>query len=144
LPEDLLPVTEGRDEVDADESSSLWLTRAFWRRHGPDLANYGITIAVDLHQGAADLPLFTASVQQRFGDQVFVSAGDFAEEGNAAILGVRRAIALETAALVAFATLGALAGLLLVGQALGRQVLLESTEYPTLRALGMTVGSWLG
>lgn len=69
---------------------------------------------------------------------------EFAEEGNARILGVRRPIALETAALLAFATLGALAGLLLVGQALGRQVLLESTEYPTLRALGMTRGQLVG
>jgi hypothetical protein len=140
FPDDLLPVAEGRDEVDADESSQLFLTPAFWRRYGPDLANYGIAIAVDLRRGPADLPAFTAAVQQRLGNQVFVSTAEFAEEGNAGILGVRRAIALETAALMAFATLGALAGLLLVGQALGRQVLLESTEYPTLRALGMTRG----
>ena len=57
---------------------------------------------------------------------------------------MRRAIALETAALLAFATLLALAGLLLVGQALGRQVVLESTEYPTLRALGMTRSQLVG
>ena len=31
-----------------------------------------------------------------------------------------------------------MAALLLVGQTLGRQVILESAEYPTLRALGMT------
>ena len=31
-PEDLLPVIEARDEVDADESSQLYLTPAFWRR----------------------------------------------------------------------------------------------------------------
>jgi hypothetical protein len=144
FPDDLLPVAEGKDEVDADESSQLFLTPAFWRSYGPDLANYGIAIAVDLHQGTADLRSFTAAVQQRFSNQVYVNTTEFAEEGKAGILGVRRAIALETAALVAFATLGALAGLLLVGQALSRQVLLESTEYPTLRALGMTRGQLVG
>jgi hypothetical protein len=144
FPDDLLPVAEGRDEVDADESSQLFLTPAFWRRYGPDLANYGIAIAVDLHRGPADLPAFIAAVQQRFSNQVYINTTEFAEEGNAGILGVRRAIALETAALVAFATLGALGGLLLVGQALGRQVLLESMEYPTLRALGMTRGQLVG
>jgi hypothetical protein len=37
FPDDLLPVAEGRDEVDTDESSQLFLTPAFWRRYGPDL-----------------------------------------------------------------------------------------------------------
>jgi hypothetical protein len=144
FPDDLLPVAEGRDEVDTDESSQLFLTPAFWRRYGPDLANYGIAVAVELHRGPADLPAFTTAVQQHFSNQVFVNTAEFAEEGKAGILGVRRAIALETAALVTFATLGALAGLLLVGQALSRQVLLESTEYPTLRALGMTRSQLVG
>jgi ABC-type lipoprotein release transport system permease subunit len=139
FPDDLLPVAEGRNEVDADESSQLYLTPAFWRRYGPDLANYGITIAVDLHRGQADLPVFTAAVQRRFAGQAFVSAAEFDEEGNLA-LGVQRATALETAALLAFAALAALTAALLVGQTLGRQVLLESTEYPTLRVLGMTRG----
>jgi hypothetical protein len=98
FPDDLLPVTEGRDEVDADESSQLFLTPAFWRGYGPDLANYGIAIAVDLHRGPADLPAFIAAVQQRLGNQVVVNTTEFAEEGKAGILGVRRAIALETAA----------------------------------------------
>jgi hypothetical protein len=144
FPDDLLPVAEGRDEVDTDESSQLFLTPAFWRRYGPDLANYGIAVAVDLHRGPADLPAFTAAVQQRFSNQVLVSTAEYTEEGSAGILGVRRAIALETAALVAFAGLGALAALLLVGQALSRQVLLESAEYPTLRALGMSRGQLVG
>jgi ABC-type lipoprotein release transport system permease subunit len=143
FPDDLLPVAEGRNEIDADESSNLYLTPAFWRRYGPDLANYGVIIAVDLHRGQADLPAFTAAVQQRFAGQAFVSAAEFDEEGDLAF-GVRRATALETAALLAFATLAALTALLLVGQTLGRQVSLESAEYPTLRALGMTRGQLVG
>lgn len=137
FPDDLLPVAEARNEVDADESSQLFLTPAFWRRYGPDLANYGITIAVDLHRGEADLAAFTEGLRRRLGDQALVSPGEFVDGGLNAVA-VRRATALETAALLAFATLAALAGLLLVGQTLGRQVMLESVEYPILRALGLT------
>ena len=136
-PDDLLPVAEGRDVVDADESSLLLLTPAFWRRYGPDLANYGIFIAVDLHRGSDDLEAFTAAVQRRFAGQAMVITAQFGKEGDLA-LAARRATALETTAFLAFAALAALAALLLVGQTLGRQMFLESTEYPTLRALGMT------
>ena len=99
-------------------------------------------IAVDLHRDAADLPTFTAAVKQRFAGNVHIQAGEFSEEGATA--GIRRAIAVETGALAAFAVLAALALLLLVGQTLDRQVLLESAEYPTLRALGMTGGQLIG
>src|SRR4029450_9798725 len=75
--------------------------------------------------------------QRRLPGRAFVSAGEFVD-GGIGTGGVRRATALETAALLAFGALSALAALLLVGQTLGRQVALESAEYPTLRALGMT------
>ena len=135
-------MAEGRDEVDADESSHLFLTPAFWRRMDPTWPTTALP-SRSSSPGPADLPAFTAAVQQHFSNQVYINTTEFAEEGNAGILGVA-AIALETAALLAFATLLALAGLLLVGQALGRQVVLESTEYPTLRALGMTRSQLVG
>lgn len=50
------------------------------------------------------------------------------------------ATAVEAAALVAFAAIAAIDGLLIVGQALSRQVQLEAAEHPTLLALGMTRG----
>jgi FtsX-like permease family len=140
FPDDLVAVAEGRDEVDGDESSQLYLNPAFWHRYGPDLANYGIAVAVDLHRDHADLPAFTAAVQRRFAGEVFVNSAEFTQEENTPAFGVRRAIALETAALLVFAALAALATVLLVGQTLARQVVLESVEYPTLRALGMTPG----
>ena len=142
-PDDLLPVAEGRGEADADESSHLLLTPAFWRRHGPDLANYGIYIAVDLHRGPDDLPAFIDAVRHRFAGQASVITSQFGREGDLA-LPARRATALETSAFLVFAVLAALAGLLLVGQTLGRQLSLESAEYPTLRALGMTRGQLVG
>ena len=58
--------------------------------------------------------------------------------------GLRRAIRLESGALLTFAALAAVAALLLVGQTLGRQIFLESVEDPTLRALGMTRGELVG
>jgi hypothetical protein len=137
FPGDLLPVAEHREEVDADESSELYLTPAFWKRYGPDLANYGVMIAADLRRGEADLAAFTEAAERRLPGRASVSPGEFSDGGTGAA-GVRRATTLETGALLAFASLAALAALLLVGQTLGRQVVLESTEYPTLRALGMT------
>jgi hypothetical protein len=118
FPDDLLPVAERRDEVDADESSALALTPAFWRRYGPDLANAGVIITVDLHRGHADLAAFTEAVQRRLPGRAFVSPGEFVD-GGTGIPAVRRATALETASLLAFAALAALTTLLLVGQTLG-------------------------
>jgi hypothetical protein len=143
FPDDLVAVGEGRDEVDGDESSQVFLNPAFWRRYGPDLANYGIAVAVDLHQDHAGLPAFTRAVERRFGGEVWINSADFNQHPETAAFGVRRAIALETAALLVFATLAGLATLLLVGQTLARQVFLESAEYPTLRVLGMTRGQLL-
>jgi hypothetical protein len=138
-PSDLLPPVDGNDDFDSDETSGLSLTPAFWHRYGPDLAKYGIFIAVDLDRGPSGLPAFTEALQHHFGDRAFIN-NSFDEPGDASILGTQRAIALESAALLGCAALGALAALLLVGQTLGRQVLLEAAEYPTLRALGMTRG----
>jgi hypothetical protein len=143
FPGDLLPVADRRDEVDADESSELYLTPGFWRRYGPDLANYGILITVDLRRDDADLAAFTEAVQRRLPGRAIVSPAEFVEGGNFAAA-IRRATVLETGALLAFAALAALAALLLIGQTLGRQVVLESAEYPTLRALGMSPRQLVG
>lgn len=51
---------------------------------------------------------------------------------------VERAIRPEATALALFALFAAAAGLLVIAQTLARQIRLEATEYPTLRALGMT------
>ena len=69
-------------------------------------------------------------MQRRFAGQANVITTQFGKEGDLA-LAARRATALENAAFLVFAALAALAALLLVGQTLGRQVFLESTEYPT-------------
>jgi ABC-type antimicrobial peptide transport system permease subunit len=137
-PDDLVPMGEGRDEPDTWESSQVVLTPAFWRRHGLDSANYGVFMAVDLHHGQRDLAAFTTAIDKRFRGQAVVDPASFTQEGNTAITDLRRAINLETAALLVFAALAGLSALLLAGQTLGRQMVLESVEYPILRALGMT------
>jgi hypothetical protein len=144
FPSDLVPVAEDRTEGDADSSGQVFLTPAFWRRYGPDLAEAGMGVSVDLHRGPADLPEFTAAVERRFGDRAFVTPEEDLEQRDVRLAGVRRAIAVETAALLVFAGLATLSALLLVGQTLGRQIFLEPIEYPTLRALGMTRAQLVG
>ena len=51
---------------------------------------------------------------------------------------VQRAIRPQAQALGIFALLAALAGLAVIGQTLARQLALDATEVPTLRAMGMT------
>jgi hypothetical protein len=138
FPKDLLPLAEGRSQTDTDQSGDLYLTPGFWRRYGPDLARWRINIAVELHR-PADLPMFAEAVEDRFGRQAaFVSPTEALEESDVLFAGVRRAIAVETAAMLLFAVLALLSTVLLVSQTLGRQVFLASTQDPTLRALGMT------
>jgi len=146
-PFDLLPAVTGQDNLYVNRGD-LYLTPAYWQRYGPDLAGYGVGIGVVLDRGQADLARLTADVRRLLGPEARVRPVDPDEGVTGATLGtipgVRRAIRLEAGALLAFAALAAVAGLLLVGQTLGRQVYLESTEYPTLRALGMTRGQLVG
>jgi hypothetical protein len=142
-PFDLLPAVTGQDNLYVNRGD-LFLTPAFWQRHGPDLAGYGVGIVVALDRGPADLARLTADVRRLFGPDARVRPVHPDEGVTGATLGtipgLRRAIRLEAGALLAFAVLAAIAALLLVGQSLGRQVFLESVDYPTLRAVGMTRG----
>jgi hypothetical protein len=141
-PEDLLPVPTDQESLLVN-SGELYLTPAWWRQYGPDIANYGIGLAVQLHNGQADLPLLRASLRRLYGEAlaegVDTSIGD-----KAIAAGTRGTIVLESVALAAFAVPTALAALLLVGQTLGRQVIMEATEAPILRALGMTRAQLVG
>jgi hypothetical protein len=56
------------------------------------------------------------------------------------VTGTQRAIRPEAIALGAFAALAGLIALAVIGQLLSRQLLLDATEFPILRALGMTRG----
>jgi hypothetical protein len=142
-PEDLLPVVTDQESILVN-SGDLYLTPAWWHRYGPDIANYGIGLAVRLHNGQADLPRLRAGLRRLYGGDAAAEGVDAAIGDKAMTTGTRRAIGLESAALAAFAVLTALAALLLVGQTLGRQVVVEAAEFPILWALGMTRGQLVG
>jgi hypothetical protein len=142
-PDDLAPIIADQDNIYVD-STDLYLSPAYWRRYGPDLARYGIGIGVVLDHGRADVPRFRNDVSRLFpANSAGVDLGPFTL-GAPAVPAVRRAIGVESGGLLAFAVLAGLATLLLVGQTLARQVFLESVEYPTLRALGMTRAQLVG
>ncbi|HET6813089.1 MAG TPA: ABC transporter permease, partial [Actinomycetota bacterium] len=142
-PRDLVPVVTDQENLRVN-TGELYLTPAYWRGYGPDIANYGIGLAVQLHNGQDDLPRLQASLRRLYGGRALAEGVEGLTGDKAVTAGTRRAIGLESAALATFALLAALAALLLVGQTLGRQILMEAAESPILRALGMTRGQLVG
>jgi putative ABC transport system permease protein len=108
------------------------------------IANYGNAAGVRLRPGASmSAFLRTASVlAKRYpatgGGIVVMSLSD-------QVAATERAIRPQAVALAVFAVLAGLIGLAVIGQLLARQLVLDSTEFPILRALGMTQASlaWL-
>jgi ABC-type lipoprotein release transport system permease subunit len=137
-PHDLIPVRTDQDNLYV-QKADLYLTPAWWERHGPDLATYGVGITAELVGGRAEVHRLATDVRRLFGPVSFVNRVQ-PESGlsDVPLDGVKRAIDLETRSLQAFAALAAVAGIVIVGQALSRQIVAEAAETPTLVALGMT------
>ncbi len=95
-------------------------------------------VRIRLRHGLADLGAFTAAARPLIGDQGQILVGG---DTATAAVSTGRAIHFQALALLAFAALAGLAALVIVGQALARQVTLDSAEHPTLRALGMDPAS---
>ncbi len=107
-------------------SYDLYATPAFARTVLPGVAA-GNVYFVKLHHGAADLP--------RFGQQIGVlGAQDSPEDG--VIASVESSIHPQAVGWWILAALAALVGIVMVGQALLRQSMVESQDYPVLTALG--------
>jgi len=115
-------------------SDAVYLTPAFYRRYITNVFGGGYGFGARLKHGARDVPAFIAAVRARVKDpsafQVQPAAGQFTP--------ARHALHLQAIALWGFAGLASLALFLIVGQALSRQLALDSIETPVLRALGMT------
>ncbi|MFN2607114.1 MAG: FtsX-like permease family protein [Acidimicrobiales bacterium] len=92
---------------------------------------------VRLRQGRADIDAFTAAARPLIGPEGQVLTGS---DTAAAAGAVNRATHFQAVALLGFAGLAALTTLLIVGQAMARQVALDAADGPTLRAMGMTTG----
>jgi ABC-type lipoprotein release transport system permease subunit len=136
-PPDLLPVVLSRDDLAANHSI-LWLTPAFWRDVGPDAAAYGVVAAVRLRDGADDVPKLRASAERIFGENAFVESEPMIGFNTEGVAGVRKATHLEALSLAGFGLLTAIATILLLWQALRRQLAADESDAPTLRALGLT------
>jgi FtsX-like permease family len=133
-PNDLTPVPLQRDVIYLGVND-LYLTPGFWRANGRTVANLGVGTTVRLHH-PSDLDAFTAAVRALPGGrQAEIEVGSEALDvaGRA-----RRAMRLQAMALLAFAALTAVAGWLVVGQSVARQVQLDATDQAVLRAVGMT------
>ena len=109
---------------------NYYLTPAFYRAHRTSVAAYEFSLA-RLRPGQ------TASAQRQLealgrGRQVAVQP--LAEQAR----DVNRSIHLVALALWLLAGLLAVVAVLVIGQLLARQIALDATDYPVLRALGMT------
>ena len=92
---------------------------------------------VRLRHGASDWRPFAAAATAVGKGQVFTSAGNIYGIQTAAS-SAERGIHLEVAALLVFGAIAALVTLLLVGQAVARQVMRKADDYASLRSLGAT------
>ena len=119
-----------------DSQVTLFLTSAFYRQYaGPEFDAFDGGFA-RLRPGT-DVSRFRSDVEAAIerhpeaGGLLFLSE----EERTDVVL---RAVRPQVVALQLFALLTALTTVLLVGQALARQLYGDATDYPTMRALGMT------
>jgi hypothetical protein len=134
-PGDLSPVPIHHDVIYLG-ADVVYLTPAFWQAYHDAVANLGVVVGLRLRRGPADLDAFIAAVRALPGGrQAGIEVGSEAEDTARA---ARRATRVQAVALLAFAGLAALAGLLVVGQAIARQVQLDAADLSALRALGMT------
>jgi ABC-type lipoprotein release transport system permease subunit len=134
-PNDLNPVPVQKDVVYLG-SNELYLTPAFWRAYGDSVASIGSAVAVRLRHEEADLNAFEAAARALPGgrDAQIVGGSD----ASRAVSTASRATHVQAVALLGFALLTALGAVLIVGQAIARQVQVDADQQAVLRALGMT------
>ncbi len=138
---DAPPASVTRDTAYGSEGA-IYLTPAFLARYARDEgvpveAVPGMEIfQVRLHRGLADLPAFERAVAR------IVSPGDGQLHVGSRAQDVTNktagAIHLESVGLVVFGVLAGLAALLILGEALSRQIAADSADHPTLTALGVS------
>jgi hypothetical protein len=128
----ILPLAAKQD-VTYEGQQNMYMTPAFLTRLAaglgipvqelPDMNFYGVR----LRHGAADWKAFASEASAIGGGQVFTSAGNTSGIRTAAS-SAQRGIHLEVVALVLFGVLALLVTLLFVGQAVARQVVLETDD----------------
>ena len=111
------------------------LSPAYARGH-PDAAQ---VIAVRLHRGTADIAAFEQELNRLAGGEQVVTTNQIEQTSV-----VQRSLAVQVTALRVLAGLLAAVGVLVLGQAITRQGLLDADDHGTLRALGATAGQLRG
>jgi FtsX-like permease family len=113
---------------------SIHLTPAFFRRFGNFQAGApeGGTLFIKLKRGPADVSAFSKEVEDLAPGQP-----SFIQSSRDLGALTRRAFRFQALGLALLAAFGAVAVLLVFGQALSRQTLLGADEFPSLRALGL-------
>jgi hypothetical protein len=106
------------------------LTPAFERRHHP--ATLFVGSVVKLKEGTDAIPAFVGAAQRADGDEQV-----FYQTQTDLLTKASRAARPYWGALAVFAVVAGLAGLLIVSQAVGRQLFLGSGEHSVIHALGM-------
>jgi hypothetical protein len=136
-----VPAAVIRDAFYVD-NESVTTTPAFLRRYAADLGFGSVEavpgtefVAVRLRHGTADMPAFQREVRQLLGPRTPVLSGSDTDDAHRR---VGQATHLEAIALLVFAALVGLAALVLIGQALSRQVAFDAVDHPTLAALGLS------
>jgi hypothetical protein len=118
-------------EVEFPSGSSpsyfLYATPAFGREVLPRAA-FGYVYMVRLRHGASDIPRLSAAVSS---NETFVASLD------TQVSSIEGSIHPQAVGWWLLAALAALVGVAVTGQALGRQSISESEEYPTIAALGV-------
>ena len=128
----LFPQDALQEEDDPLTAPFLFLTPAFRTRYGKGSANFEASL-VELRT-ERDIGAFSVEAERHAEGQLFLQSQ--AESTAKA----QRALRPYTAALAAFAIAAGVAGVLVVGQALTRQLLADAPAAPTLSALGMLPG----
>src|SRR5262245_28429383 len=122
-PSDLLPTRLDRSELSNDHST-VYLTPRWWAAGAPDIATYGVGVAVWLGDG--QMAAFRRDLDRLYGGRAVVLDGStIGYEFAPGLPGVRRAIDIERFALLMFGGLAALATLLLFSQSLLRRALAD-------------------
>jgi len=114
-------------------TASIMLTPAFVRARHVELDPTNASLLIRLRRGSADIAAFLRDMNRAgLGDI------DVPYVEPVATAGVQKSIRFESRALWILSALIAIAALAIVGQSLARQTVLESTDYPVLRALGLS------
>lgn len=113
---------------------ALYPTAAFFERYQDRIASSGPIVLVDLSHDEQDLPALQRGLQAAAGDG---PTSDFGTRKDLSI-DFDQAAGVQARALLIFAVVAALAGILAVGQALSRHLARTVPDRLTTAALGMT------